>query len=57
MSRYVLFTLLTVAGLSCQSTLAQLDPSVSVTPLVDKRYSYPDQIVSLTLAIVFRASP
>jgi hypothetical protein len=57
MSRYVLFTLLAVAGLSCQFTLAQLDPSVSVTPLVDKRYSYPDQIVSLTLAIVFRASP
>ena len=57
MSRYVLSTLLAVAGLSCQSTLAQPDPSVSVTPLVDKRYSYPDQILSLTLAIVLRASP
>ena len=48
MSHYALSALLAVAGLS--SVLAEADPSVS-TPLVDKNFTYPDQIVSPVVGV------
>jgi len=48
MSHYALSALLAVAGLS--SVLAEADPSVS-TPLVDKKFTYPDQIVSPVVGV------
>jgi hypothetical protein len=49
MSRYAFSTLLALTGLG-SSILAQADPAVS-TPLADKHFTYPDQIVSASLGV------